>query len=65
MNSFVIAVGGYVVPLLPKAKAVAKAIGTVEVDHGDTSCKTPNALDYLAYMEQKRVIGKKRKTAMC
>jgi 3-methyladenine DNA glycosylase AlkD len=65
MNSFIIAVGGYVEPLLPKAKAVAKAIGTVEVDHGDTSCKTPNALDYLTYMETKKAIGKKRKTAMC
>lgn len=65
MNGFVIAVGAFVEPLLPKAKAVAKAIGTVEVDHGDTSCKTPNAFDYLTYMEEKGRIGKKRKTAMC
>jgi 3-methyladenine DNA glycosylase AlkD len=65
MNGFVIAAGGSVEPLLPKAKAVAKAIGTVEVDHGDTSCKTPNALDYLVMMEEKDRIGKKRKTAMC
>ena len=65
MNGFIIAVGGYVEPLLPKAKAVAKAVGTVEVDHGDTSCKTPNAYDYLTYMETKGSIGKKRKSAMC
>ena len=27
--------------------AVAKAIGKVEVDHGDTSCKTPDAVPYI------------------
>jgi 3-methyladenine DNA glycosylase AlkD len=28
-----------------KAKAVAKRIGPVEVDHGETGCKTPDAID--------------------
>jgi 3-methyladenine DNA glycosylase AlkD len=65
MNNFIIAVGAFVEPLLVKAKSVAKAVGTVDVDHGDTSCKTPNALDYLTYVQSKRGIGKKRKSAMC
>ena len=29
----------------PPALAVAKRVGTVEIDQGDTSCKTPIALN--------------------
>jgi 3-methyladenine DNA glycosylase AlkD len=65
MNNFVIAVGGYVVPLNAKAKAAAKAIGTVEVDMGDTSCKVPFAPEYIAKMEEMGRLGRKRKSAMC
>jgi 3-methyladenine DNA glycosylase AlkD len=65
MNGFVIAVGGYVVPLTAKAKATAKAIGAVECDMGDTSCNVPDALAYIAKIEQMGRVGKKRKHAMC
>ncbi len=65
MNGFVISVGTYVEPLLAKAKATAKSIGTVHVDHGNTSCKTPNALEYIEYVAKAGRVGKKRKTAMC
>lgn len=65
MNGFVLAVAGYVEPLLPKAKATAKAIGTVDVDMGDTDCKVPNAAAYIEMMQAKGNIGKKRKSAMC
>jgi 3-methyladenine DNA glycosylase AlkD len=65
MNSFVIAVGCYVKPLNAKAKAVAKKIGLVEVDMGDTSCKVPGALEYIAKVEAKGGVGKKRKSAKC
>lgn len=65
MNGYVIAIGAFVKPLLARAKAVAKAIGVVEVDHGDTNCKTPVALEYIAMMEEKKRIGVKRKSAMC
>jgi 3-methyladenine DNA glycosylase AlkD len=65
MNNFVIAVGGAVATLTSRAKAVAKAIGTVEVDMGDTSCTVPVAWDYIAKMEKMGRIGHKRKTAMC
>lgn len=65
MNNFVISVGGYVAPLTAKAKAAAKAIGTVEVDMGDTSCNVPLAFDYIAKIEKMGRIGQKRKTAMC
>jgi len=50
---------------------VAKAIGTVEVDHGDTSCKTPDATAYIEKMAvrhsrkaaKKKTAAKKKKTA--
>ena len=65
MNNFVISVGGYVVPMTVKAKAVAKALGTVEVDMGDTSCKVPDAVAYIAKIEKAGRVGKKRKHAAC
>lgn len=65
MNGFVISVGGYVKPLLKKAKQVAKKIGKVEVDVGDTSCKVPLASDYISKIEDKGRIGKKRKSIRC
>ena len=47
MNGALIACGSRV----PKeAKAAAKRIGKVEVDHGDTSCKTPDAIPYIDKM---------------
>jgi 3-methyladenine DNA glycosylase AlkD len=65
MNGFVIAVGGYVIPLVSKAKATAKAIGKVEVDMGGTACKVPDALAYIEKSESTGRLGVKRKTAMC
>ena len=65
MNNFVISVGGYVAPLLAKAKATAKKIGIVEVDLGDTACKVPLALEMIEKIEKMGRVGKKRKTAKC
>jgi 3-methyladenine DNA glycosylase AlkD len=65
MNNFVIVAGTYVAPLTAKAKATAKAIGTVEVDMGDTSCQVPDACAYIAKVEKMGRVGKKRKHAMC
>jgi 3-methyladenine DNA glycosylase AlkD len=65
MNGFVIAVGGYVKPLLKQAKATAKKIGKVEVDMGETSCKVPLATQYIEKMEDSGRIGKKRKSIKC
>ncbi|HSG70249.1 MAG TPA: DNA alkylation repair protein [Planctomycetaceae bacterium] len=65
MNSFVISVGSYVKPLLKEAKAIAKKLGTVSVDMGDTACKVPVATDYIAKVEGMGRIGKKRKTMKC
>jgi 3-methyladenine DNA glycosylase AlkD len=65
MNGFVISVGGYVKPLSKQAKATAKKIGKIDVDMGDTACKVPVALDYIAKMESAGRAGKKRKTMKC
>lgn len=43
MNNALIAIGCRSAALEKAAQAAAKTIGTVEVDHGDTSCKTPDA----------------------
>jgi 3-methyladenine DNA glycosylase AlkD len=65
MNSFVIAVGGYVKPLIKEAKKVAAAIGEVSVDMGDTACKVPLASAYIEKMEKAGKSGVKRKTIRC
>ena len=65
MNGFVISVGGYVKPLSAKAKSTAKKIGTVSVEMGETACKVPLAIDYIAKMESTGRAFKKRKTIKC
>lgn len=65
MNSFVIAVGTYVKPLLKQAKATAKTIGVVSCDMGDTACKIPLASQYIEKAETAGKLGKKRKTIKC
>ena len=65
MNSFVIAVGHYVTPLLAKAKKTAATIGTVSVDVGDTACKIPVAAEYIAKIEATGRVGVKKKTMRC
>lgn len=47
MNAALIAIGGRGGALMKRALAAAKAIGTVEVDHGETGCKTPDAAPYI------------------
>lgn len=53
MNTALIAIGGRE-KLQKRALAVARAIGKVEVDHGDTSCKTPDATQYILKMSDQR-----------
>ena len=47
MNAFVIAIGSYIAELTVKAQEIAKNIGVVEVDMGDTSCKEPLVTAYI------------------
>lgn len=54
MNNALIAIGGSFAALRSRATAVARAIGPVEVDHGDTGCKTPDAVTYIEKMAERQ-----------
>ena len=47
MNGSLISIGIYKPALRKKVIDAAKRIGKVDVDHGDTSCKTPDAIPYI------------------
>lgn len=47
MNGAVISIGVFKPALRDKALAAAKRIGHVDVDHGETHCKTPEAVSYI------------------
>lgn len=65
MNGFVIAVGAYYEPLAGKAMEVAKNIGKVQVNVGDTACKVPFAPDYIQKVWDKGSLGRKKKEVRC
>lgn len=65
MNNFVIAAGSFVPSLTVEAMHVAKKIGKVNVDVGDTACKVPLASDYIEKIEAKGRLGVKKKTCIC
>ena len=65
MNGFVITVGTSVGELTSKSIKVAKKIGKITVDVGETACKVPLAFDYINKALDKGRIGKKRKTVRC
>jgi 3-methyladenine DNA glycosylase AlkD len=55
MNSALIAIGIRNGELKRKAIAAAKRIGTVNVDHGDTGCQTPDAIEYIRRVETRKL----------
>jgi 3-methyladenine DNA glycosylase AlkD len=61
MNTAVINIALRNAKLEKKAVAAAKRIGKVDVDHGETSCKTPDAIDYIEKTKKYRK-NKARKT---
>lgn len=65
MNRFIIAVGSCVAPLTDKAVDTAKKIGKVSVNMGDTACKVPGAVEYIAKVAKAKKIGRKRTTTRC
>jgi 3-methyladenine DNA glycosylase AlkD len=54
MNMAVIAIGLRGAALEKKAVSAATRIGKVNVDHGDTACKTPDAVEYLRKAKTRR-----------
>jgi 3-methyladenine DNA glycosylase AlkD len=55
MNSAVISIGVFKPALRVKAIETAKRIGKVEIDHGETSCKTPDAVPYITKAARRRL----------
>ena len=61
MNQALISLGVRNPRLEKKARAAAKKIGKVEVDHGQTSCTTPDAARYMTkILEHKKKKAKKK-----
>ena len=54
MNNALIAIGIRNAVLEEQALAAAARIGKVEVDHGETGCKTPDAADYIRRTLERR-----------
>jgi 3-methyladenine DNA glycosylase AlkD len=54
MNSALIAIGIRNKKLERKALDAAKVIGKIDVDHGQTSCKTPDAVDYIKKAQHRK-----------
>jgi 3-methyladenine DNA glycosylase AlkD len=65
MNSFLIAVGSYVKPLMELAVQIGEKIGPVKADLGNNSCQIPFAPDYIRKVAKRGAVGKKRKTVKC
>jgi hypothetical protein len=54
MNNALIAIGVCKQGLRQQAIASAKRIGKIEVDHGETNCKTPEAMSYIEKAAQRK-----------
>lgn len=65
MNSFIIAVGSYVLPLTGDAMRAAEEAGPVTADLGNNSCQVPFAPAYIEKVRKRGALGKKRKSAKC
>jgi len=63
MNSALIAIGLRGPALEKLAKAAARRIGKVEVDHGETGCKTPDAIAYIDRSKKHRRAKKAKSRA--
>ncbi len=55
MNGALIAIGVYKPALRKKAIEAARRIGKVEVDHGETYCKTPDAVPYIEKTSKRKI----------
>lgn len=65
MIGFIISLGAYVTSLTKDAITTAKKIGPVTVDMNGTACKVPDPLEYIAKIEARGSLGKKKKTVKC
>ncbi|MCA9544378.1 MAG: DNA alkylation repair protein [Myxococcales bacterium] len=57
MHDALIAIGGTRPDVRERALAVARAVSPVAIDHGETGCKTPDAVAYIARMAERQSSG--------
>ncbi len=62
MNNALIAMGGSMPAVRDRAIAAARSIGTVHVDHGETGCRTPDAVGMIGKMVAHRAAKRTRVT---
>ena len=54
MNGALISIGGCLPDLTDRALATARVIGPIDVDHGQTGCRTPDATAFIPRMAAHR-----------
>jgi 3-methyladenine DNA glycosylase AlkD len=65
MNTFIISIGTYVVPLYEESLLAAQKIGKVTVIMDGTACKVPDAKTYINKVKDLGKQGKKKKMVKC
>ncbi len=65
MNGFIITLGTQVPEFTEKCIALSETLGTIKVDMGGTSCKVPDAGEYIFKVQEKGKIAHKKKTVRC
>jgi len=65
MNGFIIALGAQIPEFTEHCIEVSEALGRIEVDMGGTSCKVPDAGEYIYKIQEAGKIGKKKKMVRC
>ncbi len=65
MNGFIIMVGSQFPALTEYCIELSESLGTIYVDMGGTSCKVPDAGEYIFKIQEKGTIGKKKKMVRC
>lgn len=65
MNGFIIALGSQIPAFTEHCIEVSEALGKIEVNMGSTSCKVPDAGEYIYKISEAGKIGKKKKMVRC
>ena len=65
MNGFIIMVGSQFPELTEYCIELSESLGTIYVDMGGTSCKVPDAGEYIFKIQERGAIGKKKKMVRC
>ena len=65
MHQAMLAIGARNEQLAKKAIMTARTVGPVEIDHGETDCKTPDAEGYIKKVWARKKSGKAKRMRIC